>query len=157
MPSITLAYGGTSGSYTDTQAFSALSVKGFLPTDGHTVFPELRPVYLNGNVRKKQAGFRRIFKLDLGVITNANLLAFLGLFLNNEAQWVSTYSYANGITTESDLQVVDDHSSFESVWEGGVEVGRHVYLVLEEADMRTTYPASAGYGFGYAEDYGDGL
>ena len=156
MPSITLAY-GPAGSYTDTQAFSALSVKGFLPTDGHVVFPELRPVYLNGAVRKKQAGFRRIFTLDLGIITTAATLEFLGLFLNNENQWVSSFSYRDGLTVESDLRVVDRHSDFSAVWEGGVEIGRHIYLELEEADLRTSYPTASGYGFDYGRSYGDAL
>ena len=153
MPSITLAYG--SGAATSRTFSKALSVKGFRAGDHHIQFPGLRPVYLNGNVRKKQANFRRVFTLDLGIVTNANDLSFLGLFLNNEFQYL-TYAM-DDLHSETNLRVVDDHSEWESQWEGGVEVGRRIVLRLEEADARTTYPVQSGYGFDYGSDYGDAL
>jgi hypothetical protein len=156
MPSITLEYGSSSGT---TQAFTALSVKGFLPMDHQVMFPDLRPVYLDGSVRKKQMGFRRIFTIDLGFITDVSVLNFLGLFLNNEHQYISSFQYAayGGTVTETDVRVVDRHSEFESIWEGGVEIGRHIILVLEEADIRVGYPTASGYGANYGGLYGTGL
>ena len=73
MPSITLKYVDTA-SLTYQQTFSALSVKGFRAGDGHVVVPGVYVGLLNGSIRKKQAGFRRVFTLDLGVITTAATL-----------------------------------------------------------------------------------
>jgi len=90
MPSIILSYG--SGAATSRTFSKALSVKGFKPGDAHEVYPRLRPEYVDGGVRKFQAGFRRIFIVDLGVVTDGDDLDFLGLFLNNEYQYL-TYTY----------------------------------------------------------------
>lgn len=155
MPSITLRYGAST-----TQTFSnALACKGFLPMDHQVMFPDLRPVYLDGSVRKKQVGFRRVFTLDLGIITDASVLNFLGLFLNSEEQYISSFQYTayGGTVTETDVRVVDAHPEFESVWESGVEIGRHIILRLEEADIRVGYPTASGYGANYGGLYGTGL
>ena len=157
MPSITLAYGP--GGATPGTFNGALSVKGFLPTDGHIGFPDLRPVFLNGSIRKKQANFRRVFKIDLNILTTAADLEFIGLFLNNEDQFIDSYSYAGigGTINENDIRVVDRHLTYEAVWEGGIEAGRHVFLELEEADPRVGWPSEQGYGYAYGTDYGDHL
>ncbi len=153
MPSITLSYG--SGAATDRTFSRARSVKGFRAGDHHVEFPGLRLTFLNGAKRKKFANFRRIFTVDLGVITNIDDLAFLGLFLINEYQYL-TYSY-DGVT-ETDVRVVDAHPEYQSNWMNGVEAERHIVLTLEEADGRTSWPAQAGYGFVYGgEKYGDHL
>jgi hypothetical protein len=154
MPSITLKYSSTSFTISN-----ALSVKGFLPTDGHTVFPELYPIYLNGSKRSKKAGFRRLFTIDLGIITTAATLESIGLFLNSNEQYIGSYTYTGigGTVTEVDVRVVDRHPEFESVWEGGVEIGRRVVLNMEEADLRVGWPSATGYGASYGSAYGTGL
>ena len=138
MPSISFKY-VDSGSNTYTRTFStALSVKGFKPGDGHVQFPKQRNEYLNGSVRKKQAGFRRVFEIDLGVLTAAADLAFLGGWLGSETQYL-TYSYDS--TTETDLRVVDFAEEYEAEWINNIEIGRRVVIQGEEANLITAYPS----------------
>ena len=86
---ITLSYGAGKTS----RAFSkALSVKGFKPGDAHEVYPRLRPELMGGKVFKKQVGFRRIFTIDLGIITAVADLEHIGQWLANESQYL-TFSY----------------------------------------------------------------
>lgn len=135
MPAITLGYDAT------TQAFTALSCKGFAATEGHRRVKSEIYEALDGHLAKKQAvGFRRIFTLDLGIITDVDVLHFVGLFLVSNACYISTYTY-DGIT-ETNVDVVPlGGTEFESVWKDGVEIGRSVVLRLEEANPRTSYPA----------------
>ena len=138
MPSITLKY--TSGGTDYSQAFTAIAVKGFGPADSHVQFPQLRPGYLDGTIRKKQVGFRRRFTVDLGAVSSTTLLNFLGGFTQAEMQYVATYTY--GSVTEADLRVVDlNGEEYASEWMDGVEIGRRVILELEEAAIRTSYPS----------------
>ena len=139
MPSITLKYVDTA-SLTYQQTFSALSVKGFRAGDGHVVVPGVYVGLLNGSIRKKQAGFRRVFTLDLGVITTAATLEFLGGFLASETQYL-TFTYDS--TTETDLRVVDRHEEYEAGWINNIEIGRQILLRLEEANSRTAYPSGS--------------
>lgn len=222
MPSITLKYGTTSRTFN-----SARSIKGFIPTDGQVQFPDLKPVLLDGSRIKKQSAFRRCFTVDLGVLTDADDLSFIGNFLNSETQYL-THTYYGGFTgpvseidsitlggsgataymdvamspnhnlsdghtvtiynntsispsinqawtvydvvsastiriiigagyssgigilgtarrtpgyfQESDLQVVDMHTEYQSEWIDGVEAGRRIVLQLEESTARTTWP-----------------
>jgi len=153
VPTITLKYGSGGANSRD---FNAISVKGFVATDGHNPFPGVRLVYLNGGLGKIQIGFRRVFQIILAGVTDPDDLVFLGLFLNNEEQYVS-YTYNSGLTVETDVQVVDSHEDgFESVWEHNVEIGRTLNLVLEEATVRSTYPIQSGYGFS-SDDLSGGL
>lgn len=137
MPSITLKYneGGTDYS----RYFgSVLSVNGFKPSDHHVVFPQLRQEFLDGTVRAKKAGFRRVFTIDM-IVTDADDLLYIGSFLNAEAQYVSLFTYDS--TNEADVRVVaTNDSEYSSEWIDGVELGRKVRLVLEEAAIRQTYP-----------------
>lgn len=137
MPTITLQYDDpTTG---PSQAFTALSVKGFTQADHHVVFPNLTVETLDGTLRAKKAGFRRVFTLDLGMRTDATELSFLGYFLNSEIQYVT---FTHDSITETDVRVVArGDTEFQTEWEDGVEIARRVFLVLEEANIRTTYPS----------------
>lgn len=150
MPSITLQYdNATSG---PSQTFTALTVKGFKPAEHHVVVPRLRWRSSNGAVRKSQAGFRRIFTVDLGTISDAASLEFLGGLLTADEIFL-TYTYT---TTETDLPVIlRNGEEFASDWADGVEIKRRVILEFEEASMRTSYPG--GYGNSYGTDYGTQL
>jgi hypothetical protein len=138
VPAITLKYVNSGVTYS--RAFSALLVKGFKPGDGHVVFPAQYTVHLNGNLRKKQAGFRRVFDIDLGVLTSDDDLTAAAEWLASENQYL-TFTY--GSTTETDLRVVDRHPDYESEWLNNVEIGRRVVIRCEEAAIRSTYPSGS--------------
>lgn len=137
MPSIALKYTEAGVDYSRT--FSrVLAVKGFKPGDHHIVFPKLRPQFLDGRVRKKEAGFSRIITVDFGAVTDGDDLTYLGKFLNAEFQYV-TYTY--DATTETDLRVVDlNGEEFQSNWQDGIEIGRMIVLDMQEAAIRQSYP-----------------
>lgn len=141
MPTIALTYTEGGVDYTRT-FYRVLSVKGFKPGDHHVVFPSLRQQFLDGRVRKKQAGFSRVFTVDFGAVTDADDLAFIGKFVNAETQYVDEYTYDS--TTESDLRVVDlNGEEFASDWRDGVEIGRMVVLEMQEAAIRQDYPTGS--------------
>lgn len=140
MDSITLTYGSTS------RTMNALSVKGFRQLDGLTQNLYQRIPFLDGSVRKRLSGFRRFFEVNLGVVTDADDLMFLGNFLKSETQYL-TYTY--GLTSESSVRVIDANPEHSSEWLQGTEVQRMVILSLQEANVRTLYPSPTGEGFGY--------
>lgn len=154
MPSITLKYGSTSRTFS-----RAVSVKGFLPTDGQVAHPDLSVEMADGTLARRVAGFRRVFRIDLGNCTTADL-SFLGLFLNSTAQYIGSFTYTGigGTITETDVGVVDRHDTYESEWVDGVRDGNHIYIELEESAPRVDWPqATQGYGYQYGTSYGTGL
>lgn len=123
------------------RTLTALSVKGFRPTDGHVLATGGRKEYKDGSVELVQASFRRQFTINFGVLTVEDDLWHIGQFLNDEEQRL-TYSYTDsvGTITETDLRVVDNHEEFECEWVEGLDVAPRITLELEEADPRTAYP-----------------
>ena len=153
MPSITLKYDTSSRTFS-----KALSVKGFLPTDGMQFAEFSEYERLDGSLARRLLGFYRIFRINLGIITDPDELLFLGRYLTSNNQYIGSFTYAGtlgGSVTETDVGVVDNHADFTSAWEGGVEVGRQIFLELKEKSYRTDWPTNLGYGFSYGYDYGD--
>ena len=127
--------------------------------DGHIPVSTQRYEYLDGSIEKKSLGFRRLFTIDLGVLTDGDDLDFVGNFLNSESQFVSAFSYTGtgGTVSEVDIRVVDNHPTWESTWRDAAEVGRQIILSLEENTVRVGWPSEQGYGYSYGADYGDNL
>jgi hypothetical protein len=137
---VTLKYIQGANSYS--QYFVPLSAKGWDAMDEIEFFPAVQQKLLDGKETVQNAGFRRIFTIDLGVITDSSLLLYLVNFamggLNLCQQFIDSGDGLGFVSV-----VLENAQTQLSDWLDGVQFAKHIVLRLHESIIRTTWPGGS--------------
>lgn len=134
MATVTLAYTNKSGTSYSKAYASVRTVRGLDRADEWENYG-LQQKSLDGDVTETFLGFRRIFTVDLGVISDADERAFIAHFLIAPTKSI-TYSNATYNV------VLVDPSKFANEWMESTHLGRRFILHLAEQNIRVTLPTA---------------
>ena len=135
MEAVTVKYKNSGTVYS--QAFGALSVRGFDNPDKVSFFPPILYDKIDGSKETAFKGFRRIITVDLGVVSSRDNRKLVQSFLDSNDKFI----LFKGEETEiRQARVVFENGEYENDWKWDTNLGRSFSLELIENSIHTRWP-----------------